>query len=124
MDPRRSLAARLREARRAGLAVVAGSALVAGACAGPEAPAQEVANPEEAFQELLARPEHRAMALALDNHPRLRWVYGRAWGRASSEDALAEAFSHCDEQRRLQGVRSPCRTYAVGSERVWGKTPR
>lgn len=108
--------------------LVAAAALAAAACGWPppaaEGSGERFATAEEAFQELRTRPEHRAMAVALDNNPHFHWAYGRSWGQASPEAALDSAFTHCDEQRRLRGVRSPCRTYAVGDERVWGLTPR
>jgi hypothetical protein len=83
-------------------------------------PRQEFATLDEAFQSLSRRPEPRAMAAAVDASPPFRWAYGQAWGSASPEVALAEALSRCEQHRLAIDIRSPCRTFAVGSERLWG----
>ncbi len=79
---------------------------------------------DEAFRDYLARPGRKAFAIAYENHPRAHLAYGAAWGRDSEDAARNEALARCERAREASGVRTPCRTYAIGDEVVSGRLPR
>ena len=90
----------------------------------PTAPAQPAVQPVllppeflQVFKDYQGRPEHKAMALAMD--AKGRFAHGVAARASTQAEANQEALAECARFTGQGGLQAPCRLYAVGDQVVW-----
>ena len=91
-------------------------ALAIAGCRSAIAPAAPEAGVDRALESEWKRysalTHFKAIVVAADANG--AYVFGTSHGKASWQDALAEAYALCEKRRSERKVSQPCRPYAIG----------